>query len=252
MNIVPLSSPISRSMGRNQKILTTSVWAITVILMIFIVAKGVLIQKSIRASASDSATGGQVNSVAIVQNDSLNSIQQASQLPNLFDAPTFKLVDQQSQPFSSAQLKGRPWLCQFIFTTCPSMCPVMMAKMARLQQSTDPRLQLISFSVDPDHDRPAVLKAKADSLDADPKRWHFLTNPDGLSDGIAGVQHGFMQAKPGPAEPLTMHSDKFFLVDGDGHVRGIYSSTNEDEMEKLKRDQNLLVAAMPTAENAGQ
>jgi protein SCO1/2 len=237
-------------MGRFQKILTTSIWAVTVIMMIFILTVGVRIQRSIRNSAKE----GQANPVAVVQNDPTMDIAQASQLPVLFDAPKFNLLDQQNQPFSNSTLKGRPWLCQFIFTTCPSMCPVMMAKMARLQQSTDPRLQLISFSVDPDHDRPAVLKAKADTLDADPKRWHFLTNPDGVSDGIAKVQAGFFQGKPGPGEPLTMHSDKFFLVDGDGHVRGIYSSGDADQMMRLQRDQGLLVAALPVTERevAGQ
>ena len=232
-------------MGTFQKILTTSIWAITVIMMIFIVTIGVRLQRSMRNSAN--STSAVTGPLAIVQSDPAMDISEASQLPKLFDAPTFNLIDQQNRSYTSATVKGRPWLCQFIFTTCPSICPMMLAKMARLQQSTDPRLQLISFSVDPDHDRPAVLQAKADSLDADPKRWHFLTNPDGVTDGIAAVQRGLFQAKPSANEPMTMHSDKFFLVDSDGVVRGIYSSGDEEKMTQLKRDADLLVAAMPAS-----
>ena len=178
-------------MGRAQKILTTSIWAITVILMIFIVTIGIRIQRSMRASAIQGVTTPN----AIVEPDTA-AISEAAQLPVIFNAPTFNLLDQNDRPMGSADLRGRPYICQFIFTTCPSICPMMMAKMARLQPSTDPRVQLVSFSVDPDHDRPAILKAKADSLDADPKRWHFLTNRDGVSDGINNVQRGMFQAKP--------------------------------------------------------
>ena len=233
-------------MGRFQKILTTSIWAITVVMMIFIVTVGVHIQRTMRESSNAPVNASLTGPNAIVQADPAMAISQASQLPVLFDAPSFQLVDQQNEPFPSTNLKGQPWLAQFIFTTCPSVCPMMLAKMARLQRSTDPHLQLISFSVDPDHDRPAVLKAKADSLDADAKRWHFLTNPQGNADGIAKVQRGLFQAIPGPGEPMTMHSDKFFLVDGDGHVRGIYSSGDEEQMIRLQRDQTLLVAATPS------
>jgi protein SCO1/2 len=209
-------------MGTFQKILTTSLWGITVLMMVFIVSAGIQLKKKARASADV------VVAAPLAQG--------ASALPVLFDAPSFALIDQQGRPFSSADLKGKPWISQCIFTTCQSICPMMMMKMAGLQKAIDPQVKFISFSVDPDHDRPAVLLAKANSLGADNMRWRFLTNLDGDKTGIDGVLRGMFEPKPGPLDLKTMHSERFFLFDGNGHCRGIYSSSNPESMDQLKVD----------------
>jgi protein SCO1/2 len=201
-------------------------------MMVFIVTAGIQIKKQARDSA---------NVAAMPLDPSPNS----AALPVLFDAPTFSLIDQQSRPFASSDLKGRPWVSQFIFTTCQSICPVMMQKMAALQKTIDPRVALISFSVDPDHDRPPVLLAKANSLGANNDRWRFLTNPDGNTTGIYNVVTGMFEAHPGPHDPNTMHSERFFLFDGNGHCRGIYSSTTPGAMEQLTQDAATVLAERP-------
>ncbi len=216
-------------MGTFQKILTTSLWAITVLLMIVIVAAGWQLKQAARDSAS---------TVAVVQPETPTS----GALPTLFDAPAFQLIDQQGKKFSNADLRGKPWISQFIFTTCQSICPMMMAKMAALQQKLDPRVMLISFSVDPDYDRPPVLLAKAKSLGAENDRWHFLTNPDGDKTGISNVVAGMFEARPGPHDPQQMHSERFFLFDGNGHCRGIYASSQPEAMDQLKADVATLLA----------
>jgi protein SCO1/2 len=221
-------------MGRFQKILMTSLWVVTVLMMIFIVTAGLQLRKSTRASA---------DAVAITMPQPASTV-----LPVLFDAPAFSLIDQHGKPFSNADLKGQPWIGQFVFTTCQSICPMMMAKMAGLQKTIDPRVRFVSFSVDPDYDRPAILLAKANSLGADNDRWRFLTNPQigaiSTSDqsGINHVLRGMFEAKPGPLDPKTMHSERFFLVDGNGHVRGIYASSDPDSMQQLKADTVTLLA----------
>jgi protein SCO1/2 len=216
-------------MGTLQKILMTSLWAVTVLMMVVIVTAA----KQIKERARESA-----DAVATVQPPESAS----SGLPVLFDAPTFSLIDQQGRPFTNADLKGKPWISQFVFTTCQSICPMMMAKMAHLQKLIDLHVRLISFSVDPDYDRPPILLAKANSLGADNDRWRFLTNPDGDKNGINGVLRGMFEAKPGPLDPKTMHSERFFLIDGDGHVRGIYSSSQTEEMQRLTQDAATLLA----------
>jgi protein SCO1/2 len=216
-------------MGTLQKILMTSLWAITVLMMVVIVTAAKQIKDRARESANDVATVQPPDSAS-------------TGLPVLFDAPAFALIDQQGRPFTNADLKGRPWISQFVFTTCQSICPMMMAKMAHLQKTIDPHVRLVSFSVDPDFDRPPVLLAKANSLGADNDRWRFLTNPDGDKSGIDGVLRGMFEAKPGPLDPKTMHSERFFLIDGDGHVRGIYSSSQSEEMQRLTQDAATVLA----------
>src|SRR5260370_12349444 len=92
--------------------------------------------------------------------------------------PSFQLVNQNGQPFGSAQLAGKIWIADFIYTTCPGPCPMISSRMSELQkplEKTD--VHLVSFSVDPEKDTPQVLRGYADKLQADPARWDFLTGP---------------------------------------------------------------------------
>ncbi len=212
----------------------TSLWGVTVLLMVVIVAAGI----QLKQRARDSATA---NDVAIVQ-----PYEVASTQPQVyFDAPAFSLIDQRGQAFGNTDLKGKIWVSQFIFTTCQTSCPMMMLKMSQLQKTLDARVQLVSFTVDPSHDRPPVLLAKAAMLGADNTRWHFLTNPEGNTTAIGNVVSGMFEARPGPTDPNTMHSERFFLFDGAGKCRGIYSSTQPEAMAQLALDVTSLLSEKP-------
>src|SRR5881275_1765291 len=83
--------------------------------------------------------------------------------------PHFQLVNQEGQPFDSAQLAGKIWIADFIYTTCPGPCPMISMRMSELQkplEKTD--VHLVSFSVDPAKDTPQVLRGSADKLRAEP------------------------------------------------------------------------------------
>src|SRR5437867_12928820 len=72
--------------------------------------------------------------------------------------PSFQFVNQNGQPFGSAQLAGKIWIADFIYTTCPGPCPMISSRMNELQkplEKTD--VHLVSFSVDPEKDTPDVL-----------------------------------------------------------------------------------------------
>ncbi len=159
-------------------------------------------------------------------------------IPVFFHAPAFSLLDQEGRPLASTDLSGSPYICDFIFTTCGSACPMLSRKMADLQKLTPPDVRLISFTVDPDHDTPAVLKAYAAGYGADPSRWHFLTGPSAqVLATIAQMKIGFQAASE--RSPIV-HSEKFLLVDADGNVRGIYDSTDESAFKQLISDANWL------------
>jgi protein SCO1/2 len=160
--------------------------------------------------------------------------------------PSFQLVNQSGQPFGSAQLAGKIWIADFIYTTCPGPCPMISSRMSELQkplEKTD--VHLVSFSVDPEKDTPQVLRGYADKLQADPKRWDFLTGP---KSAIYKLSHdGFKLAvSDGSNEQgIPVHSTRMVLVDRRGQIRGYYEATEADAVTKLLADTNHLLREQP-------
>lgn len=106
--------------------------------------------------------------------------------------PPFSLVDEQGSPLTSSSLEGRLTLVTFIFTRCPvpEFCPLISRKFQEVQTAAaaNDSLQLLSISIDPEHDRPAVLQAYSRSLDANPATWKFAT---GSVDEVAKLTRAF-------------------------------------------------------------
>src|SRR6267154_5302768 len=160
--------------------------------------------------------------------------------------PEFLLVNQDGQNFGSAQLRGKIWIADFIYTTCPGPCPMISTRMSELQkplEKTD--VHLISFSVDPEKDTPEVLRGYADKLQADPGRWDFLTGP---KSAIYKLSHdGFKLAvSDGSGEQgIPVHSTRMVLVDRHGDIRGYYEAMEADAVTKLLADTSHLLREQP-------
>lgn len=80
----------------------------------------------------------------------------------LKDAYDFSLVDQDGQPFQLSKLKGKVAIFTFGFTHCPNICPTTLMNLAAVYKALPAadrsRVQILFISVDPDRDRPEVLK----------------------------------------------------------------------------------------------
>jgi len=162
--------------------------------------------------------------------------------PVLGAVPDFALVNRDGRTVRRADLAGAPWVADFIFTRCAASCPLMTRRMARLGRELPqkPALRFVSFTVDPDHDTPAVLERYARSFAA-PDRWLFLT---GGGDAILRLcREGFKLAVeaappplPGSRDEAILHSTRFVLVDGEGRIRGYYEGFDEESMRQLARD----------------
>ena len=154
--------------------------------------------------------------------------------------PSFILTDQAGRSFNSASMRDKVWIADFIFTSCAGSCPRMSEQMALLQKRLPAKTQLVSITVDPRRDLPAVLAEYAHRYSAQEDRWHFLT---GSADDIEKiVQQGFRLsiAEGGsPEEPVT-HSVRFVLVDRAGTIRGYYDSTEPSQFDQLIRDASTL------------
>jgi protein SCO1 len=175
----------------------------------------------------------------------LDAQKQAQGQGELGQVPTFALTDQAGKAFGSAELAGKPWIANFVFTRCPSVCPLLTAKFKSLQgKLADVQdVQFVSFSVDPEHDTPAVLAEYAQKYDAGPD-WHFLTGSlEAIEQTVvAGFKIHRGDPKPSENDPTLveiMHGEHFVLVDGKGTIRGYYRA-EAAELDQLAEDLRVL------------
>jgi protein SCO1/2 len=174
------------------------------------------------------------------QTDSSDGIQQYGSVPD------FLLTERNGSQVSLAELRGKIWIADFIYTTCTDTCPLQTAMMARLQEEYSGKrdVQLVSFTVDPERDSPAILATYAEKHQADAKRWYFLT---GQRDRVLRlIQDGFhlsVATAPNDDEPSGMipHSPRFVLVDKQARIRGYYDTRELQAFVRLKNDIDTLV-----------
>jgi len=160
--------------------------------------------------------------------------------------PPFELTNQAGQPFGSAQLAGKIWIADFVYTTCPGPCPMISSRMSELQkplEKTD--VHLVSFTVDPAKDTPEVLRGYAEKLQAEAGRWDFLTGPQSTIYNLS--RNGFKLAVSDGSEEkgIPVHSTRMILVDRHGEIRGYYNAAEADAMTKLLADTNHLLREQP-------
>lgn len=142
------------------------------------------------------------------------------------ELPAFALTNQDGKRVTRDDFKGKVWVADFVYTTCPGPCPMITAHMAHLQRllPEGAGVALASFSTDPKNDTPAVLKAYAKKFGAG-ERWTFLTGP--ADEEYDLINHGFMLAATAPPGAPIIHSTKIALVDKGGTVRAYYDGTTE-------------------------
>ncbi len=163
-------------------------------------------------------------------------------LPQLGSLPDFSFTREDGSAWGSAQLRGHPFVANFIFTRCPTICPAFTRKMARVQKDTEPfgpGLQLVSFSVDPTYDTPERLAEYAKKHGANPARWSFLTGDyNRLKDTVVNsFKIAMGRESMDEADVLGIfHGNHFVLVDGAGQIRGYYESADDEAFERLLRD----------------
>ena len=172
---------------------------------------------------------------------------QSSELPVLVQLPDFALRDQTGESFGSEQLQDKPWIANFVFTRCPTTCPIQTRNLAKFQKQLKnipggEQIELVSITVDPNFDTSAVLADYAKQMQADPERWHFLT---GSREDIWDLcKKGFKLAvddAPPEAPSPIMHSSRMMLVDRKGRIRGFYEGTTREGMNELRMGlENLL------------
>jgi len=159
-------------------------------------------------------------------------------IPNPVNWPIedFSFTDQNHQSFGLKDLKGKVWVADFIFTKCPDVCPPMTANMAKLQDMAKEQgldVQFVSFTVDPENDRPEVLKEYVEKFDADLTNWHLLTGYSQTEiESFARENFQAVVKKPEQGD-LVIHGTDFYLVNQDGVIVKYYTGLNEIPFEEI-------------------
>jgi cytochrome oxidase Cu insertion factor (SCO1/SenC/PrrC family) len=169
---------------------------------------------------------------------------QEPQLATFGAAPSFALTDQSGSPFSSADLRERVALANFIYTSCTDTCPLLSATMGQVQEQLKAeglfgsKVALLSFSLDPERDTPPRLMAYGERFGVDHSGWKMLT---GQTEQLAQIADDFKLGRPILLPPsaqnpaiILAHSNRFVLIDREGQVRAYYRGEELDIQEVLR------------------
>lgn len=154
----------------------------------------------------------------------------------------FKLVNQNGDTITQEDYKGKIYVADFFFTTCPSICPIMTGNMARIQErlKDNENVLLLSHSVTPDIDSVPVLKEYAIKKGVNDAKWNLVTGDKKQIYKLA--RKSYLAVKEdGDGGPYDMiHTENFILVDKEKRIRGFYDGTNDESIEKLMHDIEIL------------
>lgn len=149
--------------------------------------------------------------------------------------PPFSLTNQYGETITQEDVKGKIYVADFFFATCPSICPKMATHMLQIQNHFSDRedFRLISYTVNPEHDSVEVLREYAEKVHAKKGFWHLLT---GERDSIYKLAFDgyFVNAMEDELAPGGfLHTSTFLLIDKQGRIRGLFDGTSTSEINDL-------------------
>ncbi len=165
--------------------------------------------------------------------------------------PDFDLIDQEGAPQTRDIFKGRWTVLAFTFTNCTTVCPPMAANLLRIQGAAGAvPLRIATISVDPTHDTPPVLRAKAAKIGADPARWSFLTGEPATIRRILASLRFAVEDDPsltialpdGSTMANIIHPSKLLLIGPDITVRAMESGVEPTAADAILNQARELIA----------
>lgn len=154
----------------------------------------------------------------------------------------FSLTNQNGKTITQKDYKGKIYIADFFFTTCPTICPIMTKNMVELQKALgkDSDVMLLSHSVTPEIDSVKQLKKYAIEKGVDDRNWNLVTGDKKQIYELA--RKSYLAVKTdGDGGPFDMiHTENFILVDKDKRIRGFYDGTKKEDMDKIMADIEIL------------
>ncbi len=157
--------------------------------------------------------------------------------------PSFSYLNQDSIEITQEAFLNTIYVADFFFTSCPTICPVMHRNMLKVYEEfkDNKEIKLASFTIDPKHDKPSVLKTYADQMGIEGTQWEFLW---GEKDSVYDLakNHFLVSVVEDEKSPGGyIHEGWFVLIDKRKRIRGIYNGTIETEVDKLVNDISTLL-----------
>jgi len=161
----------------------------------------------------------------IIKGERLDKIAAASKednkLVNIGPAPKFELLNQDNKKITNETYKGKVYVLEFFFTTCPSICPKMNVSMLEIENNFfgNPNFGIVSITIDPSNDTPEVLKAHAKLLGVKSSNWNFLTGDKAYIFNLANKGFNLYAGENSKVNGGFEHSGLFALIDKNGNIR---------------------------------
>ena len=158
--------------------------------------------------------------------------------------PQFSFVNQNGDSVTLDDLKGKVYVANFFFTSCPSTCPPMMKQLKRVQKQFkgNANFRIISHTVDPKRDTVATLRTYADNHGVKDGFWHLVTGKKKPLYLMArnGYDVASLEGQDGSPAGFV-HSSKVILIDRNQRIRGYYDGTKESQVDELIKDIKFLL-----------
>jgi protein SCO1 len=194
----------------------------------------------------------------VVKSDRLNKVSDEgtgkSDLVTIGKAPSFSLTNQNGKTISNEDYKGKVYVVEFFFATCPTICPIMNKNMKEVQASfaSNANFGIASITINPENDTPEALKKHAETIDAKGMNWHFLTGDKNTIFEIANKGYNLYVGENKKANGGFEHSGLFALIDKNGNIRCrkddfgnpiiYYDGLKAEGIKQIKHDISKLLA----------
>lgn len=155
----------------------------------------------------------------------------------------FNLVDASRRPVTRRDVRGRIYVASFFYTECRTLCPDLRAQLARVRDAFagDSAVRILSHSVMPERDDPARLAHYAVRNGVDGTQWKLLTGAHAELARLARDAYFVELADTtGNTRGRLRHTETLVLVDGDGHIRGVYDGSLAYDVTQLIADIRVL------------
>ena len=144
-----------------------------------------------------------------------------AKLETIGKAPKFELTNQDNVKISNEKYKGKVYVLEFFFTTCPSICPKMNMSMLEIEKTFfgNPNFGIVSITIDPAHDTPQVLKDHRKLLGVKSSNWNFLTGDKATIMDLSNKGFNLYAGENAKVNGGFEHSGLFALIDKEGNIR---------------------------------
>ena len=193
----------------------------------------------------------------VVQGDRLDSVNPVAvkegQLLKIGPAPKFELINQDNKKITNETYKGKVYVLEFFFTTCPTICPKMNQSMLVLEKSFfgNPNFGMVSITIDPNHDTPKILNEHRNLLGVKSANWNFLTGDKSYIFNLANKGFNLYAGENNKVAGGFEHSGLFALIDKNGNIRCrnddfgnpilYYDGLDKKGVRNIQQDINILL-----------